>query len=965
MLIVSALIVVVLVVAAIALASGTGDAPKESAPRKASPEEICAKWDGNAVADPPAFTKKSPVPVDADVRTGALDNGVRFMIRRNDRPGQSAQLRLVVNAGAVLEDRDQHGAAHFLEHMLFNGTKRFPHNELTKALQALGIELGPDINAYTSWDETVYRLQVRTDQASAVDTAFDVLAEWATNATIDPKEVKAERGVVNEERRLRAEGLDGRDARRYDEILLDGSDYGGRTVLGEERDITTMTAAKLRRFYEDWYRPDLMSVVVVGDLDPARVETMIRARFTPLRGARSTPRPRPTPKVATPATPRVSAGTDPEELYGNAAILFPDRPQRATTNGAWTRYVAERLALDAFGARLSDDAQRAVAPYFDASSRSLDYTREISAPYLYIKAEPKRLEDGIGAVLREIASARRDGFSRRELARAVTAFRREVETDFAQSATTQDSEYASSYVSNLLEGAPIPKASDARALSLAALKAVTPAHVLAGFRGLTPCHDLAVLSFGPKGHARDLPDDAALRRTIATVATKAIPRRPAEPRDVTALMARPAPVAVASSQQRDLIVPARDLTFANGVRVIVAPTPIEHDVVRIGAAGPGGASLIDEVPNQRALVPLINASGVAKLDHVALEHALAGHVVDLSATMDETSEGFDGSAATGDLELLFQLLHLRMTQPRIDPGAVATYLGENRPIAEDIRRTPDIALDQAVSAARYGDDPNFSAAPTTKELAGVDAARALRIAKDRFGDASGFVFVITGDVNVDAVETLARSYLGTLPGSGKPRQWRDRQPNAPSTIVKPVVRAGQDQQAALRLVFTAPIVPDAVATVRAQVLDALVNERLRDSVREQLSAAYAPSVSIDVTDRPDALIETTISVPSDPKRLDEVERSLLATLADLSSKGPDPAALARAKSPLEREFYYYSNRELIDTWLHYASHPTEDIADHGRRLQHLQAITAADMVAFARAALPSGHFIVAKQLPAR
>ena len=275
-----------------AACSGTVQvAPPEPVPAEPSTAPTAAPTPDHRAAESPGPAAPAPSPTPfavgddevlldgPDATRGKLDNGLSYVIRRNEAPGGRAELRLVVHAGSAQEDRDQSGVAHFLEHMLFNGTEMYPSNELIEVLEGFGSEFGPDVNAYTTYDETVYELSVPTDEPALLEQAFGVLREWAGNATIEPPEVRAEIGVVMEEWRLRDQGIGGRISQLYDDLLTTGTPYEDRAPIGDVEAIEAMSADVLRRFYRDWYRPDLMAVVIVGDIDVAETKATVQRVF--------------------------------------------------------------------------------------------------------------------------------------------------------------------------------------------------------------------------------------------------------------------------------------------------------------------------------------------------------------------------------------------------------------------------------------------------------------------------------------------------------------------------------------------------------------------------------------------------------------------------------------------------------------------------------------------------------------
>ncbi|MGI9647630.1 MAG: M16 family metallopeptidase, partial [Acidimicrobiia bacterium] len=333
-----------------------------------------------AAASMPEFDDDGEmISVDPDVTIGVLDNGLTYYVRRNTRPGARAQLRLAVAAGSALEDEDQRGVAHYLEHMMFNGTESFPANELVRVLERFGSEFGPDINAYTNLDETVYELEVPTDTPGILETALDVLFEWSAKATIDPDEVEAERGVLLEEWRLRSQSFSGRYFDAVSDVLLQGSPYAGHDPLAEPDELDVTSADTLRRFYEDWYRPDLMAVVAVGDFEVEEVEQLIRERFGQLEPVAS-PRPRPVFHTDPFTTTGAVVLADPESPNAFVELNYPLSQLERTTVGAARQELALSLAFEMIRVRLDEDSRRTDAPFFNPSHAANPYVTAQRTP---------------------------------------------------------------------------------------------------------------------------------------------------------------------------------------------------------------------------------------------------------------------------------------------------------------------------------------------------------------------------------------------------------------------------------------------------------------------------------------------------------------------------------------------------------------------------------------------------------
>ncbi len=399
------------------------------------------------------------VPDDPEVRILTLSNGLTVYLRSNDRPGASAEMRLAVNAGSGQEDPDQSGTAHFLEHMLFNGTTEFPANDLISTLRGFGMEFGADVNAYTSYDETVFELTVPTTKSTNLGTGLDVLREWLSAATLDPKQVESEKGVVLDEWRQRDQSFDGRVAKASEAMFLTGSGYEGRQPIGTDTAINAMTPALLRRFYDTWYRPDNAAIMVVGDIDVDEIEAGIRDRFEPLT-PRGEATQRTEPALAAFGTAAATVLVDPDATTGDVEVSLPG-PFVADGSVESLRHDALiSLAFDMIATRLDDDISRGSAAFTSASVGNNGVVRRLDAPSVRASGDPDQLSATLDAVTAEFERVRRFGFDDGELDRTLRTYRSQNQAEFDGSSTVQDVDYISRYVDHFLAGRTIPTADE-------------------------------------------------------------------------------------------------------------------------------------------------------------------------------------------------------------------------------------------------------------------------------------------------------------------------------------------------------------------------------------------------------------------------------------------------------------------------------------------------------------------------
>jgi zinc protease len=905
-----------------------------------------------------------PLEIDPAVRQGVLANGLTFYIRENAAPGGHAQLRLAVKAGSVQETADQRGVAHYLEHMMFNGTERYPANELVRVLQRFGAEFGPDINAYTSYEETVYFIDLATDDPATIETGLDVLVEWASAATIDPVEVSLEKGVLLEEWRVRDQGFWGRYFVGVTDRLLAGTLYAERNPLAGPALLDTTTVEGLRDFYDTWYRPDNMALVAVGDFDADDMEALIEERFGGLapRGSAE-----PVPELTTEpfSEPAFLIMADPESPETFVELNYPVPVDGdPSTVGSVRQSIAGQIAFDIIATRLREDTLEGVTPFFDPSFAANPLVRAQASPGVAAYTTPEDLGATTEALLLEVERARRLGFTPDELDRAVERYRALVEAEYEQRGSTQDRQYASTYVEHFLGGEPATSATKWRALSLRLLEEMTIDQVWATFATAIESTQPLVILAGPEASAEVFPDEDALGTIIAEIAASTIPPRDDEVIEVAALMERPEPAGVTSRRTfSDTGLPL--LVLDNGARVVLFPTTIHEGHTTLIAASPGGWALLTEgeVAEAKLLDAIIGGSGLADLDAVALDRHLVGKVVSLAPFVDEVEEGFFGEASTKDLEILLQLLYLQMTQPRFDPIAVDIVQKRWQPVVDAPNAVPDRAVAVALAELRYPDDPRFGYLLTPTELEALDLAEAQAVFADRFGNAADFVFALVGDFEASEAEDLVRRYIGSLPSASGTEGYENVRPEAPIGVVEHVVQAGMGVRGGVAFHFTTPVELDPENRVATAVLEAVIQDRLTTHIREELSASYSPVVRIDIVEEPEGLIEVMIRIDGDPANLDQVVAATLETLRDLVEVGPTDDEFAIAREQVFRNYQLIDNFSLADAIIFSAFHPGEAYSEIVTRIDRVLVVEVDDIRDLAERVVTLDDYIEVRLVP--
>ncbi|MXZ16449.1 MAG: hypothetical protein F4Y76_13205 [Acidimicrobiales bacterium] len=889
----------------------------------------------------PTDPDATPLPVDPDVLIGELPNGLTYYVRSNDSPGSAVMMHLVVNAGGVLDPEGAEGAAHFLEHMMFNGTERYSKNELTQVLRDFGTDFGPDLNAYTSPDQTVYILDFKLDHPGALGLGFTVLSEWASAATLLPDDVDAERGIILDEYRLRDESASGRIGNFLDAIYYSGTVYEGMLIGGSEESNSSMTAETLRDFYDTWYRPDNMAVVVVGDRPATELESLVEFYFEDL--AARTPSAPPQPDrsafiadfVDEPVTDVVTH-PDHGPIYISLDWQLPAWPQG--TVGGERLLLLEDLIARMLDIRL-DAAHRAglmaqaTEPHFSAfaAARGLRlYGTNYQGPDL-----SQATTDYISVV----EGAAHFGFAQAELEQAVSAFRTALEFALESDETRQDREYSFAYAEHFLSGADISSASERVARRSALLDSYTVEEATAHLRWVLDAAPPLVVSIGPDPSAVPTADG------LLAAVEAARPLAPPEAQEaVETLMARPEPVAPADEAALALFAGAYEWEFANGARVAFVPSDIAAGEVSVVAEGLGGWSSLSAGDSAlvRHAVGAVTSSGVGDATATQLDEYLATTTARVSPFIAEHSEGFSGAAGADDLEALFALLHLYVTEPRITEVAVNEQIQAMQTRLANAETFPQWISELALLDAQYRGSPWYQFIATQDQIDATTGDSLLGLYRARLSDVDDLLVAVVGDIDRATVADLAARYIGTLP-VGADDTFTDHNLGFPAGVQRITIPVEADSgSAGLDIVYGAETALTTEALVLADVTSAVIDDLLVGRVREELGDTYSVGASVspdDATGRWTARISAT--GPSEG--LDASHAAITETLAGLIANGPADRDLQQAISVTRDNYVLESNSLILNPLLrrHYVD--DSNVGTPAQRRAVLEQITAADV----------------------
>jgi zinc protease len=842
---------------------------------------------------------KNPLPFDPSITTGKLKNGLTYYIRENHKPENRAELRLAVNAGSVLEEDNQQGLAHFLEHMAFNGTENFAKQEIVDYLESIGMRFGPDINAYTSFDETVYMLQVPTDSAAILEQAFQILEEWAHNISLDPAEIVKERGVVIEEWRL-GRGADARMLDKQLPVLFHDSRYAQRLPIGQKEILESAPRDAFTRFYEDWYRPDLMAVVAVGDFDKTKIEKLIRDHFSKIK-APKTKRERTLYPVPNHTETLFAVASDPEATGSNVSIYFKQDLTEQQTHASYRDLLIENLYNSMLNKRLAELLQTPQPPFLYGFSSKTSFIRSKDFYFLGAAVNEDGITEGLETLLVEALRVKQHGFTEGELEREKNEMLRGIERAYNERDKTESVQFADEYIRNFLAKEPVPGIEYEFDLYKKFLPTINLQDVNRLAAEWVTEGNRVVLVSTPAKEGHVIPAEGDLSAVFETVKQAEITPYVDEVSDQP-LVSTPPAAGEISAEKSIPELGITEWTLSNGVRVILKPTDFKNDQVLLTAFSPGGHSLISD-PNYVAAISasaLIQEGGLDGFDQIALQKKLAGKIVNVSPWINELQEGLSGSATPQDIETMFQLTYLYFTAPRKDSTAFLSFQSRIKGFIRNRGASPEAAFQDTlqVTMANY----HYRARPWTEALLDeMNLDTSFRIYQDRFADAGDFTFVLVGNFDPAAIKPWVVTYLGGLPSIKRIESWKDLGIDPPNSVIEKEITKGLEPKSKVSIIFTGTMAWDRQRRFELNAMTSVMDIKLREVLREDMGGTYGVGVWQSTARYPDEEYSVNISFGCAPERVDELTASVFQQIDSLRAFGTTDKYLAKVKETQRRK----------------------------------------------------------------
>jgi zinc protease len=918
----------------------------------------------HAQTPPPRLNLQDTLPFDSAVKTATLPNGLKYYIRPNSRPAQRVSLRLAVKAGSMMEADDQRGLAHLIEHMAFNGSTHFKAGEIFAYFESVGARLGPHVNAYTSFDETVYMLDLPSDKPEILDKAMLALSDYAGGLTLSPDEIDKERPVVIEEWRLGL-GAGSRIRDKQFPLLFYKSRYAERLPIGLPDVVRNAPPARLRAFYDTWYRPERMALIVVGDIKPDAIESAIKANFGPLTD-RAPAAPLPDRTVPIHRDLLVSVATDPELTRSNVSIERKRAREDDQHVGDYRRDLVQRLVEHIFDERFGELERRPDAKFLGAGVSGGGLSQEVSTFSMGASVADGRLEDGLTTLVQEANRVREFGFNASEVDRAKRWMSAFYERAYAERDKTESGSYAEEYVRHFLNAEPSPGISYEYRLVQQVLPTITDAEVSAMAKSLLIDDGRVILATSPQKAGIRIPTEADLRAAVtAANAVKVTPWVDAASTG-TLMEHPPAPGAIASRRSIDDL-GVTVVRFSNGVEAWLKPTDFKNDQILFTLTASGGSSVAppDDYVEAMLADDYASLSGAGGMKALELQKVLTGRLASARPFIGLSSQGIAGAAAPAQLETGLQLLYQEFTAPGDDPEAFPLMKRQLEAAVANRGRAPGQVFGEKL--AQVNSANHYTTQPLTAErVAALDKNKMTAFYKKAFSNAADFTMFMVGAFKVDDVVPLLARYVGSLPSTGqRASQFKDVGLHFPAANQQVKVEAGQEPRGQVVISFFADPNPDPMELEQLQEATTVLQIALRDILREELGQTYSVSAGLAqaLPQRGGGRVEVRFG--GAPENLESMTKRVLQEIARLQQEGPSADLTNRAKESARRQ--YETALKQNDYWLgrletiHMFDRDPHEIVTRGQRID---AITQQGLQAAFKKYFPADRSTVVTLVPA-
>ena len=874
------------------------------------------------------------LPVDPHVKIGKLSNGLTYYIRENKKPEQKVELRLVVNAGSILENDNQQGLAHLSEHMAFNGTTHFKKNDIVSFLQSIGVAFGSDLNAYTSFNETVYILPIPTDKPGNIQKGFQILEDWAHNVTDKAEDIDGERPIVLEESRL-GKGAQDRINKKVYPLLFAGSMYAKRLPIGIDSIVKNAPYEALRSFYRDWYRPDLMAVIVVGDIDPAKAEDLIKKYF----GENKNPeheRPRTIAEVPPYQKSVAEVVTDKEATsYVFQVHYSPYKNNPDATLADYKDDLVKNIFSDLLNQRLRELTQQENPPFVYAACGFGSNARGYESFQAYIGTGNSDSLRGLKAFEEELERVKKYGFTKAELERSKADMLNYIERAYNERNKTESADYAEEYIRNFLTKEPIPGIVNEEKYYKELLPQITVDDVNAITNILSRNSNVFIALTGPEPKSGNtLPTDEQILSVPEEVSKMNI--KPYEEKAVSTSLLNEIPKAgKVTATKNNSVLGTTDFTLSNGVTVTLKRTDFKNDQVLMTAVRQGGKNNygLNDKYNAEYMIPVITSMGVGNFSPIDLKKALSGKTVSVHPTFAMLSDGFSGSSSVKDLESMLQLVYLYATSPRVDTGLFKSFVQKNKAQLAFLSANPQVVFIDTLFKAMYHNSPLAPiAVPKAEYFDALSLDRIMQMYKENFGDENQMHFIFTGSISEDSLKPLLEKYIASLPATSRKFNYTDNKLRLAKGKIDVNVYKGKEPKALIFKIYSGEVPYSDALDMKAQAISEILNIRIIEELREKIQGIYGGGIDVQFEKIPYSHYTFFLTLPCGPEKVDTLLKAANAEIESLIKNGPSKENLEKVKKQWKEKYKtdfrengawlselesFYFPGDNPDYWIHY------------------------------------------------
>lgn len=845
---------------------------------------------------------QAPLPKDPNTVMGKLPNGIIYYLRHNEEPKDRASFYIIRNAGALLENDEQDGLAHFLEHMAFQGTKNFPGKGIITTLEKYGVAFGRNINAYTAHNETVYNLSsVPTTQESLLDTCLLILHDWSYYLTLEDDEIDAERGVISEEWRTRRTPSF-RIQKQTFPVLFKDSKYAIRDVIGNLDVIKNFKYQTIRDFYHEWYRTDLEAIAIVGDFDVAKMEEKVKKLFSTIPAVEN-PKPRPFYDIPEHDEIYYSLATDKEAQQSSVSIttLFPETPaEQKNTHQYLKDNIIGSFYNSMIAARLGEMMQQSNPPFLGGSIGGGGFVRGYNSYSISTTAKPNEEAQAFEAVLTENERLGRYGFTPSELERVKTNMLVSLESSYKDKDKTDNESYIKEMQSHFLEQEPIVDFDYYYTFVKELVPTITVDEVNAKFKEWNREKNRVIIVKGPSEGVTHLTKEEVLA-IMDKVANADIEPYHDKTTDAALISEELTGSKIVATKKLPLF-DAEEWTLGNGAKVIFRKADYEKDAVSLTSYSAGGTSLydVDMLPSAQNAASFTMASGVADFDAITLSKMLTGKMASYKVSIGGMSESISGGSTPQDFETMLQLIYLGFEKPRFDPEIYASIINRNRASLPMMVKNPNKIMQDSISLIMSNYHPRTTLF-NEQYIDQIDLAKIEQVYRDRIQDASDFTFFIVGNIDAETAKPLVEKYIGSLKSTNRKETWRDNKVRGPKGKTTKVIELELETPKATVITnFSKDMKYSIHNNLCNNILEGILDLRYTENIREKEGGTYGVAVQAGSTREPYSSYSMTMQFDCDPDKAEHLKSLIYAETEKIMKEAPTAAEVNKVIANLKK-----------------------------------------------------------------